>query len=169
VRKNIELLHGKVDISSTPGKGSTFTIRLPLTLAIIDGQIVKIGGDRYIIPINSIVRSFRPNAQQLSSVQNRGEMAMVRGKLLPLVRLYKLFNAVPKTEDPTQSLLVIVEEDNKRCCMLVDELLGQQQVVIKSLGDGLGKVKGVSGGSIMGDGKVSLILDVPGLMEIAQN
>lgn len=169
VKKNVELLHGKVDISSTPGKGSTFTIRLPLTLAIIDGQIVKIGSDRYIIPINSIVRSFRPNAQQLSSVQNRGEMAMVRGNLLPLVRLYKLFNAVPKTEDPTQSLLVIVEEDNKRCCMLVDELLGQQQVVIKSLGDGLGKVKGVSGGSIMGDGKVSLILDVPGLMEIAQN
>jgi len=169
VKKNVELLHGKVDISSTPGKGSTFTIRLPLTLAIIDGQVVKIGSDRYIIPINSIVRSFRPTAQQLSSVQNRGEMAMVRGKLLPLVRLYKLFNAVPKTEDPTQSLLVIAEEDNKRCCMLVDELLGQQQVVIKSLGDGLGKVKGVSGGAIMGDGKVSLILDVPGLMEIAQN
>ena len=169
VRKNIELLHGKIDISSTPGKGATFTIRLPLTLAIIDGQIVKIGSDRYIIPINSIVRSLKPAAGQLSSVQARGEMVMVRGELLPLVRLYELFDTVPITEDPTKSLLVIVEEDDKKCCLLVDELLGQQQVVIKSLSDGLGKVKGVSGGAIMGDGKVSLILDVPGLMELAQN
>jgi len=169
VRKNIELLHGKVDISSTPGKGTTFTIRLPLTLAIIDGQIVKIGSDRYIIPINSIIHCLKPTAEQLSSVQNRGEMVMVRGELLPLVRLYKLFNIIPNTDDPTESLLVIVEADSKRCCLLVDELLGQQQVVIKSLGDGLGTVKGISGGAIMGDGRVSLILDVPGLMELAQN
>ncbi len=94
---------------------------------------------------------------------------MIRGELMPLARLYKLFGAVPITDDPTKSLLVIVQDDNKKCCLLVDELLGQQQVVIKSLGDGLGKVKGVSGGAIMGDGKVSLILDVPGLIELAQN
>lgn len=169
VKKNIESLHGKVDISSTPGKGTTFTIRLPLTLAIIDGQVVKIGNGRYIIPINSLVRSLKPTAEQLSSVHARGEMVMVEGGLLPLVRLYKLFGAVPTTEDPTQSLLVIVEEDGKRCCLLVDELLGQQQVVIKSLGDGLGRVKGVSGGAIMGDGRVSLILDIAGLMKLAQN
>jgi len=169
VRKNIESLRGKVDISSIHGKGTTFTIRLPLTLAIIDGQIVKVGDGRYIIPINSIVRTLRPQANQLSSVQNRGEMVTVRGGLLPLVRLYKLFGTVPVTEDPTESLLVIVEEDGKKCCLLVDELLGQQQVVIKSLGEGLGKAKGVSGGAIMGDGKVSLILDIPGLMELAQN
>jgi len=169
VKKNIESLHGKVDISSTPGKGTTFTIRLPLTLAIIDGQVVEIGDGRYIIPINSLVRSFKPTAEQLSSVHARGEMVMVQGGLLPLVRLYKLFGAVPTTEDPTQSLLVIVEEDGKRCCLLVDELLGQQQVVIKSLGDGLGRVKGVSGGAIMGDGRVSLILDIAGLIKLAQN
>ncbi|MBW8034583.1 MAG: chemotaxis protein CheA [Planctomycetes bacterium] len=169
VKKNIEALRGKIDISSTPGKGSTFTIRLPLTLAIIDGQIVTIGNDRYIIPINSIVRTLRPEAKQLSSVQNRGEMLVERGQLLPLVRLYKLFGAIPKTKDPTESLLVIVEENNKKCCLLVDELLGQQQVVIKSLGDSLAGTKGVSGGAIMGDGKISLILDIPGLMELAQN
>ncbi len=169
VRKNIESLRGKIDISSIHGKGTTFTIRLPLTLAIIDGQIVKVGNDRYIIPINSIVRTLRPQADQLSSVQNRGEMVTVRGRLLPLVRLYKLFGTVPATEDPTESLLVTVEEDSKKCCLLVDELLGQQQVVIKSLGEGLGKAKGISGGAIMGDGKVSLILDIPGLMELAQN
>ncbi|GAI70306.1 unnamed protein product, partial [marine sediment metagenome] len=111
VRKNVQSLRGKIDISSTPGKGTIFTIRLPLTLAIIDGQVVKVGADRYIIPINSILSSFRPTSEQLSSVQARGEMAMVRGELLPLVRLYTLFSTVPSTEDPTESLLVIVEED----------------------------------------------------------
>ena len=169
VKKNIEVLRGKVDISSTLGKGTVFTIRLPLTLAIIDGQIVTVGQDRYIIPINSIVRSLRPSAGQLSSVQNRGEIVMDRGRLLPLVRLYKLFGSVPTTEDPTKALLVVVEDDHSRCCLLVDELLDQRQVVIKNLGEGLGRAKGVSGGAIMGDGRVSLILDIPGLIELAQN
>ena len=169
VKKNIEALHGKVDISSTFGRGTVFTIRLPLTLAIIDGQIVTVGDDRYIIPINSIVLSLRPTAEQLSSVQNRGEVVMVHGRLLPLLRLHKLFNTVPTTEDPTKASLVVVEEDNKRCCLLVDELQDQRQVVIKSLGEGLGRAKGVSGGAIMGDGRVSLILDVPGLMKLAQD
>ena len=168
VKKNVESLRGKVEISSVYGKGTTFTIRMPLTLAIIDGQIVKIGNNRYIIPIISIVRSLRPTAEQLSSVQNKGEMVMMRGELIPLVRLYKLFNTTPITENPTESLLVLVEEDGRKCCLLVDELLGQQQVVIKSLGEGLAKAKGVSGGAIMGDGRVSLILDIPGLMELAR-
>ncbi|HEW79839.1 MAG TPA: chemotaxis protein CheA, partial [Phycisphaerales bacterium] len=168
VKKNIDSLRGKVDISSTSGKGTTFTICLPLTLAIIDGQIIKIGSERYVIPINSIVRSFKPTAEHLWSVQNRGEIAMVHGELIPLVRLYRLFGTVPTTEDAAQSLLVVVEEDGRRCCLLVDELLGQQQVVIKSLGDGLGAVKGVSGGAIMGDGRVSMILDIPGLVKLAQ-
>ena len=166
---SILLLRGKVDISSQSGKGTTFTVRLPLTLAIIDGQIVKVGGDRYVIPINSIVRSLRPGAEQLSSVQNRGEMVMIRGKLLPLIRLYKLFDVVPTTEDPTEALVVVVEEDNNKCCLLVDELLDQQQVVIKNLGEGLGTAKGVSGGAIMGDGRVSFILDIPSLIQLAQN
>lgn len=167
VKKNIEALHGKIDISSTFGKGTVFTIRMPLTLAIIDGQIVTVGGDRYIIPINSIVRSLRPSAEQLSSIQGRGEMALVRGQIMPMLRLYELFNSVPTTKDPTKALLVVVEEDNKRCCLLVDELLDQRQVVIKSLGEGLGRARGVSGGAIMGDGRVSLILDIPGLMELS--
>ncbi len=168
VKKNIESLRGKIEINSTPGQGTTFTIRLPLTLAVIDGQVVCIGKHRYIIPINSIIRSLRPTSQQLSSVQNRGEMILERGELMPLVRLHTLFGVVPTTEDPTEALVVVVEEDGKRCCLLVDDLLAQQQVVIKSLGEALGLVKGVSGGAIMGDGKVSLILDIPGLVKLAQ-
>ncbi len=168
VKKGIESLRGKIYTNSTLGKGTTFTVRMPLTLAIIDGQIVKVGDERYIIPIHSVVRSFKPTLKQLSSVQNRGEIVMVRGQLIPVVRLYKLFGVVPKSEDVTESLLVIVEEGSERCCLLVDELLDQQQVVIKNLGKDLGKVKGISGGAIMGDGKVSLILDIPGLIELAQ-
>jgi two-component system chemotaxis sensor kinase CheA len=168
VKKNVEALHGRIDINSTPGKGTIFTIRMPLTLAIIDGQIIRVGNNRFIIPINSIAQSLRPNADTLSSVHNRGEMAMVQGKLMPIIRLYRLFGVVPSTEDPTESLLVIVEDNGQKCCLLVDELLGQQQVVIKSLGEGLGKVTGISGGAIMGDGRVSLILDIAGIIELAQ-
>lgn len=168
VKKNIESLRGKIEIRSTRGKGTTFTIRMPLTLAVIDGQVVCIGANRYIIPINSIVRSLRPTRQQLSSVQNRGELVLERGELLPLVRLYRLFGVRPTTEDPTEALVVVVEEDGRKCCLLVDDLQAQQQVVIKNLGDALGRVQGVSGGAIMGDGKVCLILDIPGLVGLAQ-
>ncbi len=168
VKKNIESLRGRVDISSAKGKGTTFTIRLPLTLAVIDGQVVRIGDSRYIIPINAIVRSLRPTREQISTVQSRGEMVLERGELIPLVRLYKLLGAVPSTEEATEALIVVVEEDGRKCCLMVDDLLAQQQVVIKSLGEALGRVRGVSGGAIMGDGRVTLILDVPGLVELAQ-
>jgi two-component system chemotaxis sensor kinase CheA len=161
VKKNIEALRGRIEIRSTPGRGTTFTIRLPLTLAVIDGQIVRVGDSRYIIPTSSIIRSLRPASQQISTVQNRGEMILERGELISLVRLHNLFGVVPSTEDPTKALIVVVEADGRRCCLLVDDLLGQQQVVIKSLGEALGQVRGVSGGAIMGDGKVT---DMAGLM-----
>ena len=168
VKKNVESLRGRIEISSAPGQGTTFTIRLPLTLAVIDGQIVRVGETRYILPINSIVRSLRCKPQQLSSVQNRGEVVLERGELMPLIRLYELLKVCPSTEDPSQGLIVIVEDNGRKCCLLADDLLGQQQVVIKNLGETLGRIPGVSGGAIMGDGRVTLILDVPGLLELAQ-
>jgi two-component system chemotaxis sensor kinase CheA len=168
VRKNIEALRGKIDISSTLGKGTIFTIRLPLTLAIIDGQVIRVGNKRYIAPINSIVHSFRPHPSQISTVQKRAEVVKVGDELIPMVRLYKLFGIEPSYTEPENALVMIVEEDTNKCCLMIDDLLAQQQVVIKSLGQSMGKVKGVSGGAIMGDGKVSLILDIPGLIELAQ-
>ena len=167
VRKNIEALGGKIDIHSILDQGTTFTIRLPLTLAIIDGQIVTVGQQRYIVPINSVVQSIRPTADQISTVQDRGKVVMLRGELIPLLSLYELFNVPNAVEDPQDGLLMIVADSSRKCCLQVDNLLGQQQIVIKNL-SGLGKIKGISGGSIMGDGRVSLILDIPGLLEIAR-
>lgn len=168
VRKNVEALRGRIEIASIEGEGSTFTIRLPLTLAVIDGLVVKVGPERYIIPITSVEQSLRPRADQLSKVQGRGEMCMIRDSVLPLFRLHRLFDAAPTSHDPTQAIVVIVQDGDRRCCLLVDELLGQQQVVIKSLGESLPMVPGVSGGAILGDGNVSLILDVPGLISLAK-
>ncbi len=167
VRKNIETLRGKVDIDSEEGRGSIFTIRLPLTMAIIEGQVVRIGDDRYVIPIISIIKSFRPTANQIKTIHGKAEIAAIHGELLPMVRLYKLLGIKPSTENPTEASLVVVEEDGVKGCLMVDELLGQQQVVIKSLGEGVGMIKGVSGAAIMGDGRVRLIFDIPGLLQLA--
>ncbi len=168
VKKNIESLRGKIDIISEIGKGTTFTIRLPLTLATIDGQIVTVDDNRYIVPINSIIATFRPRAEQISTINERSEVVTVRGEILSLIRLNKLFNINDKDIDPTESLLIIVEDEGKRSCIMVDQLLNQQQVVIKSLGDAIGKVNGVAGSAIMGNGTVSLILDIPGIIKMSQ-
>lgn len=169
VRKNIEAIRGRIDISSEKQKGSTFALKIPLTLAIIDGMLLRVGNEKYIISTLNVIRAFRPGKTALSTVSNRGEMVMLRDDLLPILRLHNLFNVQDAIEDPTEALLLVVEHEGKSCALLADELLGQQQVVIKTLGDGIKKVEGVSGAAILGDGHVGLILDIAGIMNIAQN
>ncbi len=165
VKKNIEKLRGNVEVTSEEGKGSTFTIKLPLTLAIIDGIVVNVGDTKYIIPTVSIEESLRPTREEVSTVKNQGEVVNIRGSLLSLVRLHKLYNIDTEKTNPWESIVVVVEGAEGRYGVLVDELLGQQQVVIKSLGDRFKNVKGISGSAILGDGRVGLILDVSGVKE----
>ncbi|MDR1085514.1 MAG: chemotaxis protein CheA [Deltaproteobacteria bacterium] len=169
VRKNIELLRGKVDFTSQKGQGSTITIRLPLTLAIIDGMIVRVGDYRYILPTISINESFRPKPEEYFTVKNQGEMIRVRDSLLPLVRLDRIVAAGGAASDPARALVVVVENEGQRCCLMVDEVLGKQEVVIKSLGERLKYVRTLAGGTILGDGRVGLILDVSGLFEATES
>ena len=169
VRRNIEALRGRIDIQSVAGQGTTFLVRLPLTLAITDGMLVRVGSERYIVPTINIHLSFRPARSALSTVAGRGEMVMLRDEVMPLVRLHRVFGVPGATEDPTQALLMVVGDGNQRTALLVDELLGQQQVVAKSLGSGIGRVGAISGGAILGDGRVGLILDVNELITLARS
>ena len=167
VRRRIESLRGKVDVQSEQGKGTTITLNLPLTMAITDSMILKVGKERYLLPTISIEQSIRPETDSLFTVTGRGEMVMIRGDLIPVVRLNRLFGFEDGTSRIEDGLLICVETDGKRCALMVDELLGQQQVVVKSLGDWIGEIPGVSGGTILGDGRVGLILDVAGLLKIS--
>lgn len=164
VRRNIEALRGKLEIDSVIGKGTKFRMALPLTLAIIDGMVVQVGQQRYVIPTLAIERSYRPTEGELHTVAGRGEMASVRGALLPIYRLTKLFDIPDGIENPSDALLIVIERNDLRFCLVVDKIIGQQQVVIKSLGEGVSSQPGVSGGAILGDGRVALIIDVGGLM-----
>jgi two-component system, chemotaxis family, sensor kinase CheA len=169
VKKAIEKLRGRVDIQTLPGQGSTFVISLPLTLAIIEGMLVRIGSDRYVIPALSIIESFRPTRDQYATVAGQGEMIQTRGKLVPLVRLDRYFNCTFDANHPWEGLVVTVEYDGKHICLLLDELLGKEEVVIKSMGAYLQHVRGIAGGAIMGDGKVGLILDMAGIWQLTNN
>ena len=168
VKRNIESLGGSVDIQSTMGKGSRLTLKLPLTLAIIDGMTVRVGQDNYIIPLIAVTESIRPKPNELQRIVGKGEVVNLRGEWVPVVKLYEAFTLTPDFTDPSQALLVIVETDGRRLAVLVDELTGQQQVVIKSLEQNFRKVEAISGATILGDGQVALILDVPGLAKLAR-
>jgi two-component system chemotaxis sensor kinase CheA len=167
VKKAIEKLRGRVDIQTVPGRGSTFVISLPLTLAIIEGMLVRVGDERYVIPALSIIESFRPTREQYSTLEGKGEMILSRGCLIPLVRLGRIFGCRTDVEHPWQGLVVIVEYDGKQMSLLLDELLGKEEVVIKSMGEMMKAVRGIAGGAIMGDGRVGLILDMAGIWQLA--
>jgi two-component system chemotaxis sensor kinase CheA len=168
VRKTIESLKGKVEIFSSEGKGSRFVLRVPLTLAIMDGVVVCIGEERYIIPTVFIKETIRPRSQDLTSVQQKGDLIKVRDRLLPLIRLHRLFTVIPQKKEPWEALVIVTENEGFQKCLMVDDLLGKQEVVIKNLGEKLKDVKGVAGAAIMGDGRVGLILDIHGIFEMDQ-
>lgn len=167
VKRNIEDLRGNIEITSQPGNGSLFSLRLPLTLAIIDGMLVRIGDERYIIPTLSIVQSIRPAMEDVTTVINRGEMVKIREDLIPLFRLSKLFNIANAATDLSDGIVIVVEDSGKMTGLLVDELLGQQSTVIKNLGASMKGLTGISGGSILSDGQVGLILDIAGIVKLA--
>ncbi len=167
VRRTIEDLRGNIEIISEPGRGSTISLRLPLTLAIIDGMLVGIGDERYIIPTLSIVESIRPKRDDISTIVNRGEMIKIRENLIPLFRLADIFQIQDAKRDPVDGIVIVVEDSGKMTGLFVDELLGQQSTVIKSLGASLKGIPGVSGGSILSDGRVGIILDIAGLVKLA--
>ncbi len=164
VRRNIEQLRGRVDITSELGRGTTFSIRLPLTLAIIDGMVVKVASERFIIPTITIDQSLKPTREQISTVQRRGELVNVRGQLIPVIQLGALFGLKPRV-DPCEAMVIIANCEGRRIGLVVDELIGQQQVVIKTLGERFEKLRGICGAAILGDGRVGLILEMSGLAQ----
>jgi two-component system chemotaxis sensor kinase CheA len=164
VRRNIEKLRGKVELESELGKGTTFKIKLPLTTAIIDGLVVKVGDDRFILPTTSVKVALRPEKKQITKIKGRDEVLDLRGKTIPLVRLHDRFNIHTDITNHWDGIVVIIETFGKPYGLLVDDMLSKQEVVIKSLGSMMKGVAGVAGGAILGDGTIALILDPSGLI-----
>jgi two-component system chemotaxis sensor kinase CheA len=167
VRQNIQSMGGRVEITSHAGVGSCITIRLPLTLAILDGISVSVGDELFIVPLTAIVESLQPSASHIRSVAGRGEVMEVRGEYLPVLRLHEAIGLVPRERDYHRGIMVVVEAHGGRLALFVDALVGQHRVVIKSIESNYRKVRGVSAATIMGDGKVALILDAAELVAMA--
>ena len=164
VKQAILALGGSISLSSVPEKGTRFRIRLPLTMAILEGLSLSVGDEVYILPLTSIIESIRPKPGEVRRIAGQAEVAQVRGEILPILRLHEILGAITEVTDPTRGLLVIVENDGRKVALLVDELIGQSQVVIKSLESNYRKVDYIAGATILGDGRVALIIDVPGLV-----
>ncbi len=166
VRRNVKELGGSIEVRSELGKGSRFLITLPLTLAIVDGQSVSVGGETYIVPLTAIIESMQLKQSMVNMVAGSGEVFRFRDEYLPIVRLHQMFGVRPRATDLIEGLLMVVEGEGRRVGLFVDDLLGQQQVVIKSLETNYRRVEGVSGATILGDGSVALILDIPGIIRV---
>jgi two-component system, chemotaxis family, sensor kinase CheA len=169
VKRNITAMGGVVDIRSAVGFGTTISIALPLTLAILDGMSVSLGQSVYVIPLNLIVETLQPRAEDIKTITGEGQVVHVRGEYLPIIALHRLFNHKTDVTDATKGVLVLIESDGKKSALFIDRLVGQQQVVIKSLETNYRKIAGVSGATIMGDGSVALILDVPAIIQMGHS
>jgi two-component system chemotaxis sensor kinase CheA len=165
VRRNIEALRGQIEIATEAGKGTRFFIRMPLTLAVLDGLIVGVGRERFVMPTTGVRESLRPLPSNVHSVQGTPRMVQVRDSVLPLVSLGQLFG-LPHESDPCKATVVVIEDGGSRVGLVVDALLGKQEVVVKSLGQTFGSVRGIAGGAILGDGRIGLILDAHGIVEL---
>ena len=167
VKRNIQKLRGKIEITSEVGVGSTFTIKLPLTMAIIDGLVVRVGDDRFILPTTSVQRALRPLRESISTVHGLGEVLDLRGKFIPIHRLHQRFGISSEAQNPWDGIVVIVETAGKVSALLVDEMVSKQEVVIKNLGGFMQNLPGVAGAAILGDGSIALILDPGSLLHAA--
>lgn len=167
VKKGIEKLRGRLEIHSREGNGTIFTISLPLTMAIVEGMLVRVGKEKYIIPTHSIIQSYRPDRKHCHTVEGKGEMVRHRENLLPLVRVGRLFDVKEDVIDPWDGIVVVTESHGTQKALLLDELLGKEEFVIKNLGETFRDIKGLAGSAILSDGKVGLILDMAGLFQAA--
>ncbi len=165
VRKHIQKLRGRIDIQTEAGRGTTFSLKLPLTLAIIDGLVVGVGRERYVVPIFTVREMFRPAREMVSALPSGDETVLVRDHLLPVMRLHRRFGVKPRSEDPCECLFIVAECEGKAFCLMVDEFVGKQEVVIKSLGETLKNIPGIAGAAILGDGRVGLVLDMDGVFD----
>ncbi|MCD4754714.1 MAG: chemotaxis protein CheA [Deltaproteobacteria bacterium] len=168
VKQAVEKLRGKIEINSVYGKGSSIRTFFPLTMAIIDGITVRVGKEKYIIPTGAIRQLLRPLQESYNNVVGKGEMINVMGDLMPLVRLHKFFKIECEHENPWEAIVALVESEDRSKCIMVDEIIGEEEVVIKSLGESLKDIKGISSGAILGDGNVGLILDPESLFELSE-
>ena len=164
VKRNISAMGGVVDIRSAKGFGTTISISLPLTLAILDGMSIRVGDEVYILPLGFVIESLQPAVEDIKDISGKGQVVKVRGEYLPLIPLYQMFDIVPRFTDPSEGICVILETEGRKAALFVDDLVGQQQVVVKNLESNYRKVVGISGATILGDGGVSLILDVAALI-----
>ncbi len=164
VKRNIEAMGGVVEIRSLRGFGTTISISLPLTLAILDGMSVRVGAEVYILPLAYVIESLQPCAADIKEISGAGRVIKVRGDYLPLIPLHQMFGIESACTEPAEGIVVILESDGRKAALFVDELVGQQQVVVKNLESNYRKVAGISGATILGDGGVSLIIDVAALL-----
>ena len=164
VKRDIEALLGTIEIRSTLGKGTNVRLKLPLTLAIIEGMMIDIGNQVFTVPLLSVYEAIRPLPKQVKKLKRKGELVEIRGEYIPLLRLHDRLNIKPRFDKPTDGLVLVVQHANRKQCLLVDEIVDQRPVVIKSLEDNFIQIPGIAGATILGDGSVSFILDVPSLL-----